>query len=102
MTRNFEYLIWLISIGAAKGDIAALRAEQKAALGAGEPEPEAGAAHWYSNITEAMIERAGRRPIASHATRAELLHGPSQSISTSDSFHGGTDDAAFINEGKFR
>jgi hypothetical protein len=97
--RNYEYEIWLISIGAAKGDIAELRAEQNASLGAAAAEPEPGAAPWYANITEAMIERASRRPAdRSYASRGDLL-GPSQSISMSDRFQGGTDYGALLNHG---
>jgi hypothetical protein len=97
MTRNYEYLIWLITVGAAQGDIAALRAEWKAALAAdgAEPEPEqpTSSTSWLSNITPALIDRAGRRSPVNHAHRGDLL-GPSQSISMSDRF-GGTDHGGF-------
>jgi hypothetical protein len=91
--RNWRYEEWLITIGAAKGDIEALRAAEQEELEALardkghsiEPEPEPASTSWLSNISPAMVARAGRRPAASHASRAELL-GPSRSVSISDRF----------------
>ncbi len=92
--RNYAYEEYLLKIGAAPGDIEALRAEWAEALRAEaaelghpepEPEPESGPT-WLSNITPSMITRAGRRPAANTAHRAELLHGPSRSTSLSDRF----------------
>ena len=49
----------------------------------GKPEPKP---PWIRSITEQMVDRANRRPSASYASRADLLHGPSRSVSASDRF----------------
>jgi hypothetical protein len=105
--RNFPYEIWLVSVGAAQGDVEALRAAEREEIEVlardqgrsiePEPEPEP---HWYGAITEAMIQRAGGRPAANHAHRGDLL-GPSQSISMSDRL-GGIDYGAFLDRGGFK
>jgi hypothetical protein len=96
MTRNYEYEIWLVSIGAAKGDISKLRAEHAKENGC--PEPEPAGTSWYGAITPPMIDRAGGRPSPSHVDRAELIHGTPSPVG----FQGGTDYADFLNRGGFR
>jgi hypothetical protein len=98
--RNWRYEEWLITIGAASGDLEALRAAEREELEAlardkgcsidpdPEPKSEPASTSWLSNITPTMVARAGRRPAVSHASRAELLHGPSRSTSASDRFGG--------------
>jgi hypothetical protein len=95
--RNWRYEEWLIAVGAMQGDLDKLHAEEREELEAlardrgiafePEPEPEASGS-WLSQITPSMIARAGRKPQTSTAHRAELLHGPSRSVSASDRFGG--------------
>jgi hypothetical protein len=96
--KNYEYLIWAITVGAAQGDLAALRAEWKAALRAdgAEPEPTSGSS-WLSNITQSMVDRASRKPTANIAHRAELLHGRTGPSTVDTS--GAVDYGTFIEKG---
>jgi hypothetical protein len=106
ISRNYEYELWLLAIGAAQGDAEALRAEWDAAISADraerglgpepdETEPESGS--WLSQITPAMVARAGRRPTANTAHRTELLHGrPAPSTIDTGS---AIDYAAFVERG---
>ncbi len=96
--RNFQYELWLATVHGAPASVIAelrrLEAEEEAALARdkGEPEPpkpkrrsKPKPRNWLKQITPGMVDRANRRPAASHASRADLL-GPSQSISLSDRF----------------
>jgi hypothetical protein len=100
--RNWRYEEWLIAVGAAQGDLDKLRAEEREELAAlaqdkPEPEPEASGSSWLANLTPAMVARAGRKPAANYAHRAELLHGPSRSTPVDTS--GVTDYGTFVERG---
>jgi hypothetical protein len=111
ISRNYEYELWMVTVGAAQGDVEALRAEWDEAIAADraerglgpepEPEPEPSGS-WLSNITPSLLARAWRprQPAASYASRADLLS-PSRSVSISDRF-GGTDYADHLDRGGFK
>jgi hypothetical protein len=81
ISRDLALRLYRIHTGEEDGDAAEL-------LAGAESSPSESSASWLSNISDAMVERAARRPAdRSYAHRGDLL-GPSQSISTSDRFGG--------------